>query len=58
MSEATLTENTMRAAFAKATQDVPVVQRDTRYAMVRSALNRKVGTSRRKTMWSVERGAR
>jgi hypothetical protein len=51
----TRTSNAMRLAFERATADVPVKQRTRVYAMVRSALSRRVGTTDRKTMWSVQR---
>lgn len=51
----TATSNTMRAAFERATSGTPKNARTRTYAMVRSALNRKLGLSFRKTMWSVER---
>ncbi|CAD2254868.1 hypothetical protein QSH46_021810 [Xanthomonas arboricola pv. juglandis] len=51
-------QSAMRLAFAKATQEVPKEERDRTYAMVRSASNRQLGVTRRKTMWSVERVSR
>jgi len=48
----------MRVAFEHATRDCPKNSRTRLYAMVRSALNRKVGLGFRKSMWSVSRGAR
>ncbi|MBB4768671.1 hypothetical protein ACDH70_06750 [Xanthomonas axonopodis pv. poinsettiicola] len=51
-------QSAMRLAFAKATKDVPKEERERTYAMVRSASNRQLGVTRRKTMWSVERVSR
>jgi len=49
------TASTMRLAFEVATTDVPKATRTRTYAMVRSAINRRVGLNVRKTMWSVQR---
>lgn len=51
-------ENAMRLAFARATADVPRNERTAVYAMVRSALGRRIGVTKRKTLWSVDRARR
>lgn len=48
----------MRLAFEQATRDVPRADRTRTYAMVKSALNRRLGTRRPKTGWSVSRRGR
>ncbi|WP_369933904.1 hypothetical protein [Xanthomonas tesorieronis] len=53
-----LIPNAMRLAFDKATAETPKTERSRTYAMVRSAHSRKLGVTRRKTMWSVERVSR
>lgn len=52
------TTNAMRNAFAKATQDTPVKARSSTYAMIRSALSRRLGTKRQHSGWSVSRSAK
>lgn len=49
------TPSTMRLAFTAAVADVPRTARTRTYAMVCSALNRKLGLTRRRSWWSVER---
>lgn len=53
-----LHETAMRSAFSDAVRNVPRAKRTRLYAMVCSALNRKLGLTRRKTMWSAGRGRR
>lgn len=53
-----LIPNTMHTAFAAASQNVPKEKRTSQYAMVQSALGRKLGVSRRKVLWSVARERR
>lgn len=52
------TSTAMRLAFEQATADTPRAARTRLYAMVRSALNRKLGTGYRRSMWSVQHGKR
>jgi hypothetical protein len=52
------TPTAMRLAFETATADVPKNRRTALYAMVRSAVNRKVGVTYRRSMWSVGHGRR
>lgn len=47
--------NSMRLAFERATANTPRTSRTRVYAMVRSALNRKLGLVLHRTMWSVAR---
>jgi len=49
------TASAMRLAFTAATADVPRAKRTRTYAMVCSALNRKLGLTKRRSWWSVER---
>lgn len=53
-----LIETRTRTAFAAATANVPKPKRTALYAMVRSALSRKVGANRPKHGWSVARESR
>lgn len=48
----------MRLAFERATQGTPRTARTATYAMVKSALSRRLGTRRPKTNWSVTRRAK
>jgi hypothetical protein len=52
------TDNAMREAFNKASAEVPTKKRTAAYAMVKSALHRKVGVTNRKNLWSVERNGK
>lgn len=52
------TDSAMRLAFTAATTDTPREKRTRLYAMVRSALNRKLGTTKRRTMWSASRAGK
>jgi hypothetical protein len=52
------TPTAMRVAFENATANVPKNRRTSVYAMVRSAVNRKVGMTFRRSMWSVGHGRR
>ncbi|WP_408953200.1 hypothetical protein [Lysobacter sp. Hz 25] len=50
--------NAMRLAFDAASANTPKSSRTRLYAMVRSALNRKIGLTPHRSGWSVLRGAR
>lgn len=50
-----ITTTAMRNAFEKATRATDVKVRTVTYAMIRSALNRRIGTKRPKTGWSFAR---
>lgn len=50
-----ITTTAMRDAFEKATRGTEVKVRTATYAMIRSALNRRIGTKRPKTGWSFAR---
>ncbi|QWF18720.1 hypothetical protein [Lysobacter capsici] len=52
------TANAMRTAFDAATTNTPKTQRTRLYAMVRSALNRKIGLTFHRSAWSMLRGKR
>lgn len=52
------TPSAMRLAFEQATRAVPKAERTREYAMVRSALNRRLGMARRNKQWSVARGGK